>query len=113
MENFKLNKIIAIFVLAILSLQCDNKPGTNNDESPDVNYELVKDWPQLLPGYQLGQPTGIGIDTSGHIFIFHRAGRRWTEPFPDSAISFPTIQELDNETGKILNSWGANGPASL
>lgn len=108
MENFKLNKIIAIFVLAIFSLQCDNKPGTNNDESPDVNYELVKDWPQLLPGYSLGQPTGIGIDTSNHIFIFHRAGRRWTVPFPDSAISFPTILELDNETGKILNSWGAN-----
>jgi len=108
LKNFKPLRVITIFVLTILSLRCNNKPGATKNESLQVRYELVKDWPQLLPGYQLGQPTGIGIDTSGHIFIFHRAGRRWTKPFPDSAISFPTILELDNETGKILNSWGAN-----
>ncbi|TAL47177.1 MAG: 6-bladed beta-propeller [Chitinophagaceae bacterium] len=108
MKNFKPLRVITIFVFIILSLRCNNKPGATKNKSLQVSYELVKDWPQLLPGYQLGQPTGIGIDTSGHIFIFHRAGRRWTEPFPDSAISFPTILELDNETGKILNSWGAN-----
>ena len=108
MENFKLNKIITLFALVFLALRCDNKTGTTNSESPQVNYELVNDWPQLLPGYLLGQPTGIGIDTSNHIFIFHRAGRRWTKPFPDSTISLPTILELDNTSGKILNSWGAN-----
>ncbi len=108
MKIFKHNKIIAFFVVAIVTSKCDNKSRTTNNESPQVNYELIKDWPQLLPGYNLGQPTGIGIDTSNHIFIFHRAGRRWTEPFPDSAISLPTILELDNASGKILNSWGAN-----
>lgn len=108
MENFKPLRVITIFVLTILALRCNNKPAAIKNESLQVSYELVKDWPQLLPGYQLGQPTGIGIDTSGHVFIFHHAGRRWTEPFPDSAISLPTILELDNETGKILNSWGAN-----
>lgn len=108
MKNFKHNKIIAFFVVAIVTSKCDNNSRTTSNESPQVNYELIKDWPQLLPGYNLGQPTGIGIDTSNHIFIFHRAGRRWTEPFPDSAISLPTILELDNGSGKILNSWGAN-----
>jgi peptidylamidoglycolate lyase len=108
MEDFKYNKFFAVIVLAILALRCDNKPGTKNNESPQVDYELVKGWPQLLPGHRLGQPTGIGIDTSNHIFIFHRAGRRWTEPFPDSTISRQTILELDDESGKILNSWGAN-----
>jgi len=106
--NFNLNKIVILFALAFLALRCDNKPGATGTESPQVKYQLETDWPQLLPGYQLGQPTGIGIDTSGHIFIFHRAGRRWTNPFPDSIISLPTILELDNATGKILNSWGAN-----
>jgi len=106
--NFKLNKIIAFFALLFLALRCDNKTRTTKSESPQVDYELVNDWPQLLPGYRFGQPTGIGIDTSNHIFIFHRAGRRWTEPFPDSTISLPTILELDNASGNILNSWGAN-----
>ncbi|MEO5947059.1 MAG: peptidyl-alpha-hydroxyglycine alpha-amidating lyase family protein [Chitinophagaceae bacterium] len=108
MENFKLSKFITFSVLAFLALQCNNSTDSTKKESPQVIYELVKDWPQLSPGYSVGQPTGIGIDSSGHIFIFHRAGRRWTEPFPDSTISLPTILELDNASGKILNSWGAN-----
>jgi peptidylamidoglycolate lyase len=73
-----------------------------------VAYELVSGWPALATGYQLGQPTGIGIDKDDHIFIFHRAGRKWTTPFPDSLIAKNTVLELDNETGKIINSWGAN-----
>lgn len=107
MKFLKPVNVLTIFVLAILALRCDNKRHTK--EAPtQVSYEVVKDWPQLSPGYHLSQPTGIGIDTSSHIFIFHRAGRRWTEPFPDSTISLPTILELDNTVGKILNSWGAN-----
>ena len=42
------------------------------------------------------------------LFVFHRAGRKWTTPFPDSAISQNTVLELDNESGKIINAWGAN-----
>ncbi len=74
-------------------------------------YELVNDWPQLPEGYALSQPGGIGIDTSPHVFVFHRPGRRWKlldENFPDSLISANTILMLDRQTGKILNSWGAN-----
>jgi peptidylamidoglycolate lyase len=58
--------------------------------------------------YKLGQPTGIGIDKNDHIFVFQRAGRKWSTPFPDSVISVNTVLELDNRTGKIINSWGAN-----
>ena len=69
---------------------------------------MSNNWPVLREGYKIGQPTGIGIDKSDHIFVFHRAGRKWTTPFPDSVISVNTVLELDNQTGKIINSWGAN-----
>ena len=104
----KKKSLLILLTSTVLFLQCNTNSSTPVKGASTINYELVKDWPQLLPGYQLGQPTGIGIDTNGHIFIFHRAGRRWTEPFPDSTISLPTILELDNAIGKILNSWGAN-----
>ena len=74
-------------------------------------YELVNDWPQLPDGDILSQPGGIGIDTNQNVFVFHRPGRRWKildEEFPDSLISANTILMLDGQTGKILNSWGAN-----
>ena len=57
----------------------------------------------------MGNPTGIGIDTNQHIFVFYRAGRKW--PFgsmPSSYITEKTIVELDNFSGKIINSWGNN-----
>jgi peptidylamidoglycolate lyase len=73
-----------------------------------VNYELDTSWPQLSKGYRLSQPTGIGVDKDDHIFVFHRAGRKWVDPFPDSLISQNTVLELDNTSGKIINSWGAN-----
>ena len=67
-------------------------------------YELVNSWPVLSKGYMLSQPAGIGIDKDDHIFVFHRTGRKWTYPFPDSVISQNTVLELDNESGKIINS---------
>lgn len=96
--------------IAIYLIGCNN---TGNIDTKNVNkdlpkYELVKDWPQLPKGYVLSQVTGVGIDTNQNIFLFHRTGRQWTEPFPDSLISANTILMLDRETGKVLNSWGAN-----
>ncbi len=93
--------------LSIVCSSCNSK-STAVDSVEVIQYELVTDWPQLSPGYPLSQPTGIGIDSNEHIFVFHRAGRRSSTPAPDSLISINTILELENETGKILNSWGAN-----
>ncbi len=95
-------KFIFIFLISLSIITCN---GQNNNI---VNYELVRNWPMLNEGYKLGQPTGVGIDKNEHIFVFHRAGRKWTTPFPDSVISVNTVLELDNQTGKIINSWGAN-----
>ncbi|MDI1322185.1 MAG: peptidyl-alpha-hydroxyglycine alpha-amidating lyase family protein [Algoriphagus sp.] len=100
-------RIYLAMVFAII-YGCQTKSESAYNVIENIEYELVADWPQLTPGYQVGQPTGIGIDSDEHIFVFHRAGRRWTTPFPDSLISENTILELENETGKLLNSWGAN-----
>jgi peptidylamidoglycolate lyase len=71
-------------------------------------YELVPNWPQLPEGFILGNPTGIGIDTSQNIFVFHRADRSWplSNIMPDNFIASKTILVLDRETGKIIDSWG-------
>lgn len=84
--------------------------NTTEKEKQDnaSKYELVKDWPQLPQGYVLGNPTGIGVDKDQHIFVFSRADRKWIEPFPEVLITSNTILELDRNSGKIINSWGAN-----
>lgn len=97
---------VALLCLSLFS--CNETKTPKADINGQIKYELVTKWPELSKDYKLSQPTGIGIDTNDHIFVFHRTGRKWTEPFPDSLISQNTILELDNESGKIINSWGAN-----
>src|SRR6186713_2857964 len=103
-------KKIGVYLLVVTCAfyGCGNKSNSSDKDKNQFVYELVEGWPQLSPGYILSQPTGIGIDSREHIFVFHRTGRKWTNPFPDSLISLNTILELENETGKLLNSWGAN-----
>ena len=40
-----------------------------------VRYEEVKDWPRLPPGVEMGEAAGVAVDSSGHVFVFHRPGR--------------------------------------
>jgi len=92
---------------AILMVACNNDTARNNKQQ-SINYSLIEAWPQLPKDYSFGQPTGISIDSKQHIFVFHRAGRKWTTPFPENFIEKNTILELDAETGTIINEWGAN-----
>ncbi|HET6224820.1 MAG TPA: peptidyl-alpha-hydroxyglycine alpha-amidating lyase family protein [Bacteroidia bacterium] len=96
-----------LLALSILLSGCGTEKE-KKQESSTSSYELVKDWPQLGSNYQLGNPTGIGIDSEQHIFVFNRAYRKWREPFTDSLITANTILKLDRNTGKLLDSWGAN-----
>ncbi len=109
MTIIKTRNYLLLF-LFIFFISCNNRGNSDKkDTSNDLpKYEIVKDWPQLPKGYVLSQVTGVGVDTSQNVFLFHRTGRQWTTPFPDSLISANTILMLDRETGKILKSWGVN-----
>jgi len=72
-------------------------------------YRLVPGWPQLPDQFILGNPTGLAVDHSGHLIVFHRGKRAWPLllPMPHSMMTTNTILVLDSASGKILNSWGA------
>jgi peptidylamidoglycolate lyase len=101
-------KLISGLLLLVCLISCKTKSNKAAEQEAAIKYEVVSNWPQLPDSVTLGQPTGVGVDNNDHIFVFCRAGRRWTEPFPDSTIAANTILELDNETGKLINSWGAH-----
>ena len=106
----KLFYFIAIFIVALFCSYIFQQRKIGKGYSTSVKYELVKDWLKLTDSMLLGNPTGIGIDTSQNIFIFHRASREWNfiTPLPGSLIEEKTILMVDKESGKIINSWGAN-----
>ena len=69
--------------------------------------EVVHGWPQLPAGEILGQATGVGTDSKGDVWVFHRAGRTWQEPFPTEPIPRTTVWVFDANTGQLIKSWGA------
>jgi peptidylamidoglycolate lyase len=71
-------------------------------------YQLVADWPRLPQGFLLGNPTGMDMDSSGNLVVFHRAGRRWPASgiMPKEKIEDPTILVLYPDNGALVRSWG-------
>lgn len=72
-----------------------------------VRYEEVKGWPALPANVRMGEAAGVAVDTNGHVFVFHRPGRGF-EPLATTKLSNPPVLEIDAESGKLINSWGAN-----
>jgi peptidylamidoglycolate lyase len=70
-------------------------------------YEEVKGWPTLPPGVQLGECAGVAVDSTGHVFIFHRPGRGFDTAATEK-LKEPAVLEIDADSGRLLNSWGAN-----
>lgn len=109
MINIKRHIILSLAVAAVCA-SCNNHVVNSEKikHQQPTEYTWVKSWPQLPKGYMMGQVTGVGVDTSQNVILFCRAGRLWTEPFPDSTISANTVLTLDRETGRVLKSWGAH-----
>ena len=107
--EFKQNSIL-IFLTAFLILGCKDseKSKTEQETKKSDSYVLVKDWPDLPDDFILGNPTGLGIDSNNNLVVFHRASRVWQEPMSEEKIQENTITIIDKQTGKVLNSWGAN-----
>ena len=109
-----LKHYLCFLPLAMLFFSCTNNNNASEKTKSGksfATYELVKDWPTLPEGFQLGQVTGVDVDTSQNLVLIHRAGRVWgifDEKFPDTPISANTILVLDSKTGKPLANWGAN-----
>lgn len=72
------------------------------------HHEVVADWPKLPASHTLGLCAGIGVDAQNRVFVFHRSGRKWSNPFPKEPIEAQTVSVIDSGSGKLLNSWGAN-----
>lgn len=70
--------------------------------------EVVPDWPRLPEKHTLGLCAGVGVDAQNRVFVFHRSGRKWSNPFPKEPISLPTVSVIDGASGKLLASWGEN-----
>uniref|UniRef100_A0A3P8WQG2 Peptidylglycine alpha-amidating monooxygenase n=1 Tax=Cynoglossus semilaevis TaxID=244447 RepID=A0A3P8WQG2_CYNSE len=88
----------------------------NREQDEDNHLEQVSSWPQ--ESLQLGQVSGLAVDSNSNLVIFHRGDRHWgAESFNSQAqyqerflgpIQQSTILVVDPNRGNILKASGRN-----
>jgi hypothetical protein len=74
--------IVRVLALFFLMFGIAGHAGAAASADQDV-YAVMHGWPLLPDGQILGQATGVAVDSHNHVFVFHRAGREWSDPFPE------------------------------
>ncbi len=67
---------------------------------------IVGGWPTVPSDAKFGQVSAVDVDAQGRVYVLHRAGREWSEPFPAAPIAEPTVFVFDGPSGKLLARWG-------
>ncbi|QZD89959.1 peptidyl-alpha-hydroxyglycine alpha-amidating lyase family protein [Qipengyuania aurantiaca] len=93
-----------ILAAAALALTACSGGKPAREEAPPVAID--ESWPDIPESAVFGEPTAVDVDSHGHIFVLHRAGREWTQPFPTDPIPEPTVF-MFAANGKLLGKWGA------
>jgi streptogramin lyase len=57
-------------------------------------------------GAKFGEVSAVDLDADGNVWVLHRAGRVWEEPFPKEPIAEPTVFKFAPD-GTLLAQWGA------
>ena len=73
----------------------------------ESHHEVVAGWPSLPEGHLIGVCAGVGVDSHNQVFVFHRCGRQWSNPFPKEPIAEATLSVFDGPSGRLVSSWGA------
>jgi len=97
-----MHRLAPSFLLLALAA-CESSP-LDRTPAPPLRYEIDTSWPRA-GGPGLGEVTGVAVDASERVFVFHRAGRGFNN---DEVITDPTIAIFDAATGALLGETGAD-----
>ncbi len=98
----KSTRLIALTTLLMIAA-CDAAPPPREDV-PKLAVDAG--WPTIPAGAKFGEVSAVDIDAAGNVWVLHRAGRKWEEPFPGEPIAEPTVFKFAPD-GTLLAKWGA------
>ena len=94
----------ALAAAAVLALAaCDAAPPPR-EEVPKLAVDAG--WPTIPAGAKFGEVSAVDVDPAGNVWVLHRAGRKWEEPFPKAPIADPTVFKFSPD-GRLIARWGA------
>ena len=105
MKDLLITTIVAVLVVGCGEVK-ESSPQVEAKVKPTSLYSLDTSWPKLPKGVELGQVTGVAVDSHNHVFVFHRSDRTWIQPFPKEKIKGHTIAMFNGETGELIKTFG-------
>ncbi|MFN3863333.1 MAG: peptidyl-alpha-hydroxyglycine alpha-amidating lyase family protein [Erythrobacter sp.] len=63
-------------------------------------------WPTIPSDVKFGEVSAVDVDGQGNVWVLHRAGRKWEEPFPATPIAEDPVFKFAPD-GTLLARWGA------
>jgi DNA-binding beta-propeller fold protein YncE len=97
-------KVIAIVGIALL-LQM---PSAAQQNVAQIPFDSVPDYPKLPDGMNLGEVSGVAVNSKGHVFVFTRSNSAAGPAYGPAAaqlLEFGPNGELIREIGKGLYGW--------
>lgn len=94
----------ALAALAVLALTACDAAVPPREEVPRLAVDTG--WPTIPAGAAFGEASAVDVDADGNVWVLHRAGRVWEEPFPTVPIADPTVFKFAPD-GTLLAQWGA------
>jgi peptidylamidoglycolate lyase len=110
MRNRGVIRAAGLFFGTIATLSTGAQPTLAPGLAGAQEYRVVHGWPVLPEGEVLGSVAGVGVDSRGEVFVFHRAGRTWpkSDVLDLTPIPRPTVDIFDGHSGILLRRWGAD-----
>lgn len=90
-------------VLALAACDAAAPPPPHEDVPP---LAVDGGWPTIPAGTKFGEASAVDVDADGNVWVLHRAGRPWAEPFPKDPIAENTVFKFAPD-GTLLAQWGA------
>ena len=97
-------RIVAIVGIALL-LQA---PGAAQQTVAQIPFDSVPDYPKLPDGMNLGEVSGVAVNSKGHVFVFTRSNSAAGPAYAPAAaqlLEFGPKGEYVREIGKGLYGW--------
>ena len=83
-------------------------PAAAQQTVPEIPFDSVPNFLKLPPDLYLGEPSGVAVNSKGHVFVFSRGGTSTGPPIAETAaqlLEFAPDGKYMREIGKNLYAW--------
>ncbi len=94
------------FLVAFLVLA--SAPAMAQQSVPEIPFDSVPNFLKLPPDLYIGEPTGVAVNSKGHVFVFSRGGSSTGPAYAETAaqlLEFAPDGKYIREIGKNLYAW--------